>query len=214
MYKYLLCTLALLMVFALPLNVSAAEEVTFSLTDVSCEKNRLFETTLCVSGKVAAFVAELTFDENAVAFRSASAVSDDAQLSVNSNESGKIKVAFLCKNGVNGEVINFTFKSTSESSHIDLSVEQVIDSSSNDLAVKSLTGAEITVGTKETIVNTESTDQPTEAESTYVGSNHIELAQNDSLNTSTLVIYIAGGVVLLFGVAAAAFFIGRNSRRK
>lgn len=214
MYKRLLCAFALLILFSAPVNASA-EEVSFSLSDVSCEKNRLFETTLCVSTEVAAFTATLTYDENEVEFRNAKAVSKTAELSVNSGESGKVKIAYLCESGAVGEAVTFTFKSADKSSKITLTAEQVIDSDSNDLAVTSLKGAEISVDShKSSEPQTESgeTSAATESIPSKGSTNYMEIPPKTTFDIA-LVICIAGGTVLILAVAAVAFFLGRASAK-
>lgn len=225
MYKRLLCAFVLLILFSAPVNASAENEVSFHLTDASCDKNRLFETTLCVSGEVAAFTAELNFDENAVEFREAKALTEDAELSVNSNEIGKIKIAYLCESGTAGELITFTFKSTDKSTDINLNVEQVIDSDSNDLSVTSLKGATITVEAKKPNNNNKSDKaDSTEGSESSSPSTHsfdstkdsvayLEIPPENAVDT-TLIFCIAGGTALMFAVAAVAFFLGKKASAK
>lgn len=221
MFKRLICTLILSVLLIFPLSVSALNEVSFYLTDVSCEQNRLFETTLCVSGEVAAFTATLTYDENDVTFKGAKAINSEAELSVNSTE-GLVKIAYLCENGASGELIMFTFKSTDKGSSVSLAAQQVIDCDLNDLTVTSLKGAEVSVAS----VNKTESEQKTKAETTAKTENTEVPTANSSKSTAaqkelpaksgydpTLTFCIAGGAVLVFAVAALSFFLGKNSAK-
>lgn len=223
MFKRLICTLILSVLLIFPLSVSALNEVSFYLTDVSCEQNRLFETTLCVSGEVAAFTATLTYDENDVTFRGAKAINSEAELSVNSTE-GLVKIAYLCENGASGELITFTFKSTDKGSSVSLAAQQVIDCDLNDLTVTSLKGAEVSVASvnrteseqktkaeAETTAKTENTEVPT-ANSAKSTAAQKELPAKSGYDP-TLTFCIAGGAVLVFAVAALSFFLGKNSAK-
>lgn len=221
MFKRLICTLILSVLLIFPLSVSALNEVSFYLTDVSCEQNRLFETTLCVSGEVAAFTATLTYDENDVTFKGAKAINSEAELSVNSTE-GLVKIAYLCENGASGELIMFTFKSTDKGSSVSLAAQQVIDCDLNDLTVTSLKGAEVSVAS----VNKTESEQKTKAETTAKTENTEVPTANSAKSTAaqkelpaksgydpTLTFCIAGGAVLVFAVAALSFFLGKNSAK-
>lgn len=225
MCKKLLCVFILTAILCSPVNVLCANDVSFSLTDVTTEKNRLFETQLCVSDEVAAFTATLTFDENALQFRQAKALSDEAVISVNDTEEGKVKIAYLCENGATGELLSFTFKSSDKSSHIDLSAEQVIDTNANDLSPKSIKGAEISVSSishqdKSKTESENSKPQTNESqnyqtnlqdESSVANTTlYLDIPPKDGTDLS-LILSIAGGAVVVFMVAAVAFFLGKNS---
>lgn len=216
MFKRLICTLSLLVLLILPISAFAAGEVSFSLTDVSTEQNRLFETTLCASGEVAAFTATLTYDETAIEYRSAKAVGTDASLSVNSNESGKVKIAYLCENGATGELVKFTFKSADKSSSISLTAEQVIDTKANDLSVTSLKGAEVSVisdNKTDTKLETEAETTETAAANTSKSPAVYKELTAENGSDVNLILCVAGGVVLVLAVALLGFFLGRSSAK-
>lgn len=208
--------MALLLLLISPLSVFAVSEVSFSLTDVSTEKNRLFETTLCVSGEVAAFNATLTYDENSIEFREAKVLTEDAEISINSNEAGMVKIAYLCEDGATGELIKFTFKSADKSSSISLSAEQVIDCDLNDLSVTSLKGAEISViSDNKTESKHEAKTETTEVTTANASKSPAVYKELTAENGSdlNLIICIAGGSALVLAVALLGFFLGRSSAK-
>ncbi len=220
MFKKILCFSLLLVFFCLPLNVLAANEVRFSLADVSTEKNRLFETTLSANSEVAAFVATLTFDENVLEFREAKALSDTAEISVNNSESGSVIIAYLCKEGTKGELIAFTFKAKDESTHIALSLEQVIDKSAADLSVSSQKSASVTVLSKITQKDKtkETKDDLSEADSLASDTNTTLQNSNESIEVKAekgvdvnLVTSIICTAFVIFAVAGVAFVLGKKS---
>lgn len=219
MFKRLVCAFLLLVLLIAPTNVFAANEAGFSLTDVTTEKNRLFETALFVSGDVAAFTATLTFDESTINFRSAKAADENAVLSVNSTN-GKVKIAYLCETGATGELVTFTFKSSAQSAFISLSVGQVIDAKANDLSAQSLKGANVTVvsasKTEDKDANKGETATATAAtEATEVTKGpavSAELPVKGGVDV-TFILLFAVGAVLATMLILAAFFLGRRSAK-
>lgn len=220
MCKRLFCVLFLLVLLCSPLNTFAENEASFKLSDVSTDKNRLFETKLSVSCDVAAFVLSLTFDEKALEFREAKALSEDARLSVNSSEAGKVKISYLCESESKGDIVTFTFKSSEQSTSIDLNAEQVIDSDANDISLSGFKGAEVTVnralaqdknnnkpqGSKPQAETSESMPESSAKSS----ETYIEIPPEKD-NNKTLIICIIGGTALIFAVAAVAFILGKKA---
>lgn len=140
--------------------VYSAEVAEFSLSNVQVQKGRLFEITLSAKGAedIAAFVAQLEYDADSVEYRSCSVCDEAYEYSINTNENGKLTVAFLCEDGVNTTeekpLIKFTFKAIkSKNSDISLSVRDVIDSHSQDVAVPSCVGSRVLVKRSDTAEN-------------------------------------------------------------
>ncbi|MBR3987947.1 MAG: hypothetical protein IKK10_01440 [Clostridia bacterium] len=216
MFKKLLCPLILLALLTLPLSVSAVSNVSFSLSDVSTEKNKLFETVLSADAEVSAFVAHLEFDENKTEFKGAKAISGSAEISVNSNEKGKVSLAYLAEDGTSGELVSFTFKSKTESTSISLSLEQVIDKNANELGVAGKKGANVTVNIKADCPKSNKTNEEsnstahTDTGTASTGEVYIDIPSKNSTD-ATLIICISVLFVMIFAVAAVAFFLGRNS---
>ncbi|MDO4419667.1 MAG: cohesin domain-containing protein [Ruminococcus sp.] len=222
MFKKVLCFSLFLLIFCIPTNALAANEVCFSLADANTEKNRLFETTLSTDSEVAAFVATLSFDENALEFKEAKTLWDTAEISVNSSEKGSVRLAYLCEGGTKGELIALTFKAKTQSTQITLSLEQVIDKNAADLSASVKKDTNITVlskaaeddKTKDTKAdftqgyNSDSVTKPTAQNA----NESIEVkAENEAdISLVTGVILFA---LVMFAVAGAAFFLGKNTNK-
>jgi len=219
MCKKLFCFAVILLTISFTFSAFAENEASAKLTDVSVECNRLFETKLSVNTEVAAFVATLEFDESKVEFRSAKALSETSDISVNHGENGKVTVAFLNENGTKGEIISFTFKSKNENAFIGLSLEQVINKNADDVFIADIQGAEIIVTPKAD--NISKTDKAEAVSSQAVEetseTNIAEVKGNKTLdvssNTSSDVlkfVYIALGGVLLVGTGILGFVLGKS----
>lgn len=139
---FCLCLCLLFLSFSV-ISICASADVCFSLDDVKVSQNCDFETTLSANSSVAAFVAHLEFDENALEFKDAKAVNSSAELSVNYQNDGKLSMAYLMKNGTKGELITLCFNLKDSNASINLRVEQVIDSMGNDVYVCSCEGADV-----------------------------------------------------------------------
>ena len=144
MFKKSFCLMFVLIALSTPYFAFAENEASAFLSNVCCEKNRLFETYLSVNTEVCAFIAILEFDESKVEFREATALSEDTVISVNNSEKGKVTLAFLNKNGIKDEVLKLTFKAKADSTDITLNLEQVINRKGEDIVLSRVTGAMIT----------------------------------------------------------------------
>lgn len=221
------CCVLLCVAFNAPLNVFADSEVNFSLEDVSTEKNRIVKTRLWVSDEVASFVADVSFDENALEFREAKALSSEAVLSVNESTKGEIKIAFLCESDTSGYLLELSFKAQDTSTKLSLEVSQVINTAFEDLNA-SCKGAEISVTAKQSQENSSQNEkdesESEDAVSAEVDSSEITAAAESSevpdsikipqkaTKDLTLILCVVGGVVVIIAVAVLAFFIGRKSK--
>ncbi len=223
MFKKSICIFFIMLSFCTSFTVYADSNASASLSSVSTEKNRLFETSLSVNTKVAAFIASLEFDQSKVEFRSAKATSENSDISVNTNDEGKITLAFVNEYGTDGEIIKFTFKAKSDSTFIDLKLQQVIDKNAKDILLKSVTGADITV-TAKTVNKIESIkenateqnlEQETSASALSESKNSLSINIPAKANTNTRkVIIIASSAMLLVAVGTMGFVLGRNSNSK
>lgn len=209
MFKKLICIFTLAALLVLPARVSAESDLGFSLTDVTTEKNRLFETTLSTDTEVAAFVIKLNFSESTT-FKEAKALHEDAMLSVNC-EQGQVTVAYLCESGAKGELIEFTFKSSDRSSTIDLSAEQVIDKNAEDLSIFTK-GANVTVLSKVKPQNDKTQNEKPLPTFTYNKTN-IDIEPKGTFDFTLALCFFSGGV-LLSATAVVAFLLGKKSQNK
>lgn len=133
------------------LLVQGAEGLGFSLSHVQVSVNRLFEVTLSAKGEcsLSAFVAELSFDSEALRFDSAS-VQDDVQYSVNSLEEGSLTVVYLDESGASctdgTALMSFKFKALAEgNTNIQLSVRDAITPEAEDISVSQCVSSQVTV---------------------------------------------------------------------
>lgn len=220
MFKNIICFL-IFVLFCIPFSVCAESNASAFLTDVSAEKNKLFKTTLSVNSEVSAFVATLTFDENKVEFRSAEALSENSQISINNDENDKVIIAFLNKYGTQGEVLSFTFKATGADARIDLGIEQVIGVNAEDIMLSNVKGANVTIAS-DTAGKSESKnpeEQTKEAETSATALNkdketlNLNIPAKENSDISKTVI-ISSGAVLLISVGATGFILGRKSDNK
>ncbi len=223
MFKKLLCFFLVFLSFYTCFSVCAEGEFSAFLSDVSCEKNRLFETTLSVNTQVSAFVAILEFDQNKVEFKEAKALSENSEISINTNDQGKVKLAFVNKFGTQDEVISFTLKAKAENTFIALTLEQVIDQNANDILLKNVKGADVAVIPKADNISESKKENPKQQKSEKEtsatalnedkGSQNISVPAKENSNTRKI-IFISSGAVLLLAVSAMGFILGRNSNNK
>ncbi len=125
----------------------------FALSDVQVKNGRIFTASLkCESDReISAFIAEVAYDEDALEYRSASTTDKSAQCSVNANESGHLRLVYLCEEGAdckgNLPLIELKFKALKNGDYpLSISVSQVVDSASLDVEVNKSEGALVQVG--------------------------------------------------------------------
>ena len=116
----------------------AEDGVHFGIDETEVQSGRLFSASIKVSNAstLAAFSAEVEYDPSVLQYRSAK--SEAGELSVNSSESGKLRVVFLVEEGVGTdsgtELLTFEFKALSAGdSRLKLCVDEAIDTEGNDL---------------------------------------------------------------------------------
>lgn len=228
MYKRILCLcLCLLFLSFSVISICASADVCFSLDDVKASQNCDFETTLSANSSVAAFVAHLEFDENALEFKDAKAVNSSAELSVNYQNDGKLSMAYLMKNGTKGELITLCFNLKDSNASINLTVEQVIDSMGNEISVPSVKGAEITLtqgfSESDTVENTRKSTEaltktvdnsPKDSQTTSASGNesYIFLPAKEGRDFTPIML-MAGGFTLTLGIGVIAFILGRGTNK-
>ena len=225
MCKKILCFFCVLVfAAAFTITVSAADDASFSLGDVSVNKNRLFDTNLSASCDVAAFVAEITYNPEELRFDKAKALSENAYISVNNDGSGIVTMAYLCENEASGDLIKLSFKSFTSDTSISLEVSQVIDMNGNDITVSSAKGAFVAVSgssqgsdtkqsNKSSVTKTESAASQTETSlCTDADANEINLSAKDNGKLKLIGIVVSVSAVL--GIGAISFYLGRKSGRK
>lgn len=219
MFKKSFCLLFVLLAACTPFSAFAENEASAFLSSVTTEKNMLFETTLSVNAEVAAFVATLEFDESKVEFRGATPLSEASEISVNSSEKGKVTLAFLSEYGIKGEVIGFTFKAKSKSTFIALKLEQIIDKNGEDLELKKVSGANVTITAKSAdkaeAQNKPSPNSPetTVSASKTKGTLSIMIPSDDDADYPAL-LSIFTGSALLIAAGVTGFILSRNSGSK
>ncbi len=215
MFKRFFCFFLLLVVLCAPVSSFAQNATEASLSSVSTYNNRVFHTTLSVNSRVAAFVATLEFDQSKLSFRGAKAVSYSSLLSVNA-ESGKVTLAFLNENGIEGDVIDFTFKSNSENAYISLAMEQVIDINARVITLDATAGAEVTVTSK--VSDKSSSEKPkTEKETPPAteSKNYLSLGVSKTKSSENLIFTLAfWGFSALAAVGVTGFILGKNFNSK
>ncbi len=227
MCKRLVCFLLGVVLLSFSVITANAEEgVCFSLENTEVSQNEAFEITLSADSSVAVFLAHLEFDENAVEFKEAKALSSSAELSVN-HKSGKITLAYLMESGAKGELIVLSFKAKDKNASISLKLEQVIDSMGNEVFISSVKDAEITLTQKPAKTNSNqsiekppaiptkasiATTQDVPASSVGATYNYIYLPAKDNRN-STLVTFAAGGFTITLGIGVIAFILGRGTNK-
>ena len=116
----------------------------FSLTDAQADKGRLFKVSLVCEGteKIAAFVADIEYDSQALSYRSVSVNNKNAEYSINAVEEGKLRLAYLCEDGVDcadkEPLLDFTFKAEQAGGfEITAHIEQTIDADGTDVSINS-----------------------------------------------------------------------------
>ena len=206
---------------------AAANEAYFSLSDVSTDKSRIFETVLSADSEVAAFVAHLEFDEGALEFRNAAVLNASAEISVNYQQGGKVTLAYLAENGSTGELIDLSFRLKDAEAFISLSLEQVIGSDGKDIYVCSAKGASVSLSEETAEISTnqkisKSTEALTEHQtdatdsvsstSEEAASDYIYLPATVSGN-HLLILTAAGGFTIALGIGAIAFILGRGTNK-
>lgn len=223
---FCLCLCLLFLSFSV-ISICASADVCFSLDDVKVSQNCDFETTLSANSSVAAFVAHLEFDENAIEFMDAKAVNSSAELSVNYQNDGKLSMAYLMKNGTKGELITLCFNLKDSNASINLTVEQVIDSMGNEISVPSVKGAEITLtqgfSESDTVENTRKSTEaltktvdnsPKDSQTTSASGNesYIFLPAKEGRDFTPIML-MAGGFTLTLGIGVIAFILGRGTNK-
>lgn len=176
----------------------------FTLSDAEVKSGRLFSVSLCVNSKqkIAAFVGEITFDENTVEYREAKATDNNALLSVNSKEKNKITFVYLCEDGVEcsgkTEIITFVFKAKMPcGSELSLSAKDVIDSVGNEVLPVECKGALVTAtGSAGEKDGEKSHDTTGASERDFSYDSNVTNVKGNSVN-----IYIVGSVVACVSVA-------------
>ncbi len=102
----------------------------FYLTSEEARVGRLFQVKFVADCEsLSAFVAEIEFDSQALAYRSVKNLIDGSEHSVNTSEDGKIVVAWLNEEGVGGssELFSIEFKALSlGATNLSLEVSQAI----------------------------------------------------------------------------------------
>lgn len=149
---FLLFTIVAVMVVFSSVLVSAGSLAEFSLSDAQVNKNRQFEVVLCckTEDKLSAFVAELTYDYEAVSFDSASVIHKSAQYSVNSSEKGKLTAVYLDEDGIsckeNTALMSFKFKALcAGNTEINLSVRDAITCDSANVEVLTCAPSQVVI---------------------------------------------------------------------
>ena len=228
MYKrfFCLCLCLLFLSFSV-ISILASADVCFSLDDVKASQNCDFKTTLSANSSVAAFVAHLEFDENALEFKDAKPVNPSAELSGNYEGNGRLNLAYLMESGEKGELIALSFNLNDSNASINLTVEQVIDSMGNEISVPSVKGAAITLtqgfSDSDTMENTrKSTDaltktvdnSPKDNQTTSASGNesYIFLPAKEGRDFTPLML-MAGGFTLTLGIGVIAFILGRGTNK-
>lgn len=225
MFKRLLCFICVLIFSAsFTAAVSATNEVSFSLEDISTNKNRLFDTNLSVDYEVAAFVAEVSYNPLKLRFDTAKALNDTALISVNSEVSGNVKIAYLCEDGASGELIRLSFKSFTSDAEISLAVSQVIDKNGNELTATSQKGAFVSVSGPAQNADSKTDKIPAKRENATTSSAETSALSDSVANEINLtsgrndgrmkIVAIAISAVAVLGIGAVGFYLGRKSGRK
>ena len=225
MFKKILrfiCVLILSVAFTV--TVSASNEASFSLTDITTNKNRLFDTMLSANCEIAAFVAEITYNPEELRFDGAKALADNALLSVNSENYGNVKIAYLCESGTSGDLINLSFKSFTTDTTISLEASQVIDKDGNELTAVSAKGAFVEISGSEQNADSK-TDKshvkPEKATTSQAETSPLPTSDANEINlvsdrndSNMKIVAIVISAVAVLGIGVAGFYLGRKSSRK
>ncbi|MBQ2824840.1 MAG: hypothetical protein IJF19_01075 [Clostridia bacterium] len=226
MCKRLFCLLLGLMLLSFPVCASAEEGVCFYLEDTEVSQNEVFKITLSADSSVAVFLAHLEFDENALEFKEAKALSPSAELSVN-YKSGKITLAYLMESGAKDELIVLSFKAKNKNASISLKLEQVVDSMGNEVFISSVKDAEITLTQKPAKITSDKNTQKSPSASAKSSSDISEtdptaLASADesyfylpakNSRYTYLIISAVGGFTITLGIGVIAFILGRGTNK-
>ena len=225
MFKKIFCFICVLILpLAFAATVSAANEACFSVSDITTNKNRLFDTNLSADSQVAAFVAEISYNKDELRFDGAKVLAEDAQLSVNSEANGFVKIAYLCESGASGDLIKLSFKSFTSDTEISFEVSQVIDKDGNDITAVSTKDAFVKISDSEKKADSK-TDKSSEKDQKGSSSqietsalentdiNEINLASNKNVSNIKIVAIVLS-VVAVLGIGVAGFYLGRKSSRK
>lgn len=110
----------------------------FYLTSEEARVGRLFQVKFVADCEhLSAFVAEIEFDSQVLAYRSVKNLIDGSEYSVNTSEDGKIVVAWLNEEGVGGssELFSIEFKALSDGvTNLSLNVSQAISGDFADVS--------------------------------------------------------------------------------
>ena len=135
------------------LSVSAAETVSFSISNVECRNNRLIDVEIRAKSpkKLSAALFEFYFDRNILEFRGASAPKGSDVVANENSE--RVRLSYLCTYGadISEETAIFTleFKTLSEgSAPINFKVEDCVDSDILQMTAGSCTAGTVTITPK------------------------------------------------------------------
>lgn len=213
-------------------TVFATEDMSFSLSDATASKGRLFEVTLVARGgcTLGAFAAELRYDPSLIEYRDADCLYENAENKVSIDESGKLTSVFIAKEGIpcdeSPQLATFSFMALAEgTSDISLSVSDVIDIDSKMSEVVSCNDSKITVTSaakgktyagskseKETYITEEAV---TEAEPADREEFEAKRLFADSPETGLIVAVCVGTVAVICAFVFVAYKFGaRNQRQK
>ena len=203
-------------------SVAAAEaDFGFGTSDVNVQKGRLFEVTLSVKSqeKIAAFVGEISFESDAVEYREAKTTDENAVVSVNSNEQGKITFAYLCDDGIScadkTEIIAFKFKANAQGTYeLSMNVRDVVNVDCGDVSVSVCESAQVSINAS----NNSHTSSPqaqteTALEEKSTARNFTKVDGN-SVNIYIIGSAVAAVVVLLVIVSYVSYKSGIRKQKK
>ncbi|MBQ8000889.1 MAG: hypothetical protein IJ298_06660 [Ruminococcus sp.] len=207
-----LCSvLSLWLMLSAFVGVSAAG-CEFSLSDAQTGVGRLLTVSLECEGAsdICAFVAEIEYDATAVEYKSSKVTGEAAELSIYTAQAGKLRLVYLCEEGVNcidkTPLVEFTFKALkSGTCQLSAAIHQVIDSSSSDVQVNRSIPAVISINASDSV------------KSAYKGSTDNTHADKsvqsdiaDASDTESGFVYVRGkafSVVLIVSAVAAALSV-------
>lgn len=226
MKKFIIILLNVIFILSSTISVNAANDVSFTMTDVECNNNRLF--TVDVKAKsadrfsVATF--EFVYDRSVIDFRKVSC--DDNSL-VRVHDNGEsVVVSYLCTDGINIEdyttIFTLKFKSISVGeTKINYTVSNCVNSDVEDMPIGSCTSSVINVKSKstnnkisQTKKNNSSKSSSDKIETTtyeYATIDELGDLNPDQFNNNKVVILT---IAAFSSVAVAAFLLGRLFTKK
>ena len=229
MKKITIILLNVVFILSSMISVNAANDISFAMTDVECNTNRLF--TVDVKAKstdmfsVATF--EFVYDRSAIEFRK---VSCDDNSRVKAYDNGEsVVVSYLCSDGIKIEdyttIFTLKFKSLSAGeTHINYTVSNCVNSSVEDMPIGSCTSSVITVKSKSTASKTNQNNSKSENNNSKSSFDKIEdityenatidqlgvLNPNEFDNNKVVFLTVAA----FSAVAITAFLLGRLFSKK